>query len=125
VPKLDFTPLTAHLQQQTLDHSRTKGPTNLYQMPAFDTVKDKPPMQPQILSRNFQEEEILDLSGVPPSDTASVTPSSQVGNVDPIFFKSLSVKPRDYFTKDTFQEVYEAKAQKREQSILKAAQSLL
>jgi hypothetical protein len=45
--------------------------------------------------------------------------------VDPIFFKSLSVKPRDYFTKDTFQEVYEAKAQKREQSILKAAQSLL
>jgi hypothetical protein len=96
-------------------------------MPAFDTVKEKPPMQPQILSRNFQEEEILDLSGVPPSDTASVTPSSQIGggNVDPIFFKSLSVKPRDYFTKDTFQEVYEAKAQKREQSILKAAQSLL
>lgn len=34
-------------------------------------------------------------------------------------------KPRDYFSKDTFQEVYEQKSQKREQSILKAAQSLL
>jgi len=122
VPKLDFTPLTAQLQKQTLDHSRTKGPHNMFQMPAFDTVKEKPAMQPQIISRNFQEE-ILDLSAVPPSDTASITPSSQIGggNLDPIFFKSLSVKPRDYFTKDTFQEVYEAKAQKREQSILKAA----
>ena len=48
-----------------------------------------------------------------------------MGNVDPIFFKSLSSKPRDYFSKDSFQEVYEVKAQKREQSILKAAQSLL
>jgi len=56
-----------------------------------------------------------------PSDTVSVTPTSNIGTVEPIFFKSLSAKPRDYFSRDSFHEVFEGKAQKREQSILKAA----
>lgn len=34
-------------------------------------------------------------------------------------------QPRDYYSKDSHQEVYEQKSQRREQSILKAAQSLL